>query len=67
MANISEIVRGAVLSVPTAQWEAAESLAFSRQQISGGLFYMFQTDDSTLDELVCYFDDGHTVVFVAWR
>ena len=33
MANISEIVRGAILSVPTAQWEAAESLAFSRQQI----------------------------------
>ena len=33
MANISEIVRGAVLSVPTAQWEAAESLAFSRQQV----------------------------------
>lgn len=32
MANISEIVRGAVVSVPTAQWEAAESLAFSRQQ-----------------------------------
>jgi polar amino acid transport system permease protein len=33
MANISEIVRGAIMSVPTAQWEAAESLAFSRQQI----------------------------------
>jgi polar amino acid transport system permease protein len=32
MANISEIVRGAVQSVPTAQWEASESLAFSRQQ-----------------------------------
>lgn len=32
MANISEIVRGAVLSVPTAQWEASESLAFSRLQ-----------------------------------
>jgi len=32
MANISEIVRGAVLSVPTAQWEAAESLAFNRRQ-----------------------------------
>ena len=32
MANISEIVRGAVNSVPTAQWEAAESLAFGRQQ-----------------------------------
>ncbi|RVU34138.1 amino acid ABC transporter permease [Hwanghaeella grinnelliae] len=32
MANISEIVRGAVISVPTAQWEASESLAFSRTQ-----------------------------------
>lgn len=32
MANISEIVRGAVNSVPSAQWEAAESLAFSRTQ-----------------------------------
>jgi polar amino acid transport system permease protein len=32
MANISEIVRGAVNSAPTAQWEACESLAFSRRQ-----------------------------------
>ncbi len=32
MANISEIVRGAIASVPTGQWEAAESLAYSRQQ-----------------------------------
>jgi polar amino acid transport system permease protein len=32
MANISEIVRGAIISVPTAQWEASESLAFSRTQ-----------------------------------
>ncbi len=32
MANISEIVRGAIVSVPTGQWEAAESLAYSRQQ-----------------------------------
>ena len=32
MANISEIVRGAVVSVPRGQWEASESLAFSRQQ-----------------------------------
>lgn len=32
MANISEIVRGAIVSVPTAQWEASESLAFSRTQ-----------------------------------
>jgi len=33
MANISEIVRGAILSIPTGQWEAAHSLAFSRRQI----------------------------------
>src|SRR6056297_1880538 len=32
MANISEIVRGAVNSVPSAQWEAAESLSFTRSQ-----------------------------------
>ncbi len=32
MANISEIVRGGILSVPTGQWEAAESLAYSRRQ-----------------------------------
>ena len=33
MANIAEIVRGAVQSIPSAQWEAARSLAFSRRQI----------------------------------
>ena len=32
MANISEVVRGAVVSIPFAQWEAAESLAFTRLQ-----------------------------------
>ena len=32
MANISEIVRGAIASIPTGQWESAESLAFSRTQ-----------------------------------
>ncbi len=32
MANISEIVRGGILSVPTGQWEAADSLAYSRHQ-----------------------------------
>ncbi len=33
MANVAEIVRGAVRSVPTTQWEAAEALAFTRRQI----------------------------------
>lgn len=33
LANVSEIVRGAVGSIPSGQWEASESLAFSRQQI----------------------------------
>ncbi|NKB60679.1 MAG: ABC transporter permease subunit [Gammaproteobacteria bacterium] len=32
MANISEIVRGGIQSVPTGQWEAAESLAYTRSQ-----------------------------------
>ncbi|HDZ73322.1 MAG TPA: amino acid ABC transporter permease [Aurantimonas coralicida] len=32
MANVAEIVRGAVKSLPGTQWEAAESLAFTRRQ-----------------------------------
>ena len=32
MANVSEIVRGAIGSLPSGQWEAAESLAYSRTQ-----------------------------------
>jgi polar amino acid transport system permease protein len=32
MANTSEIVRGGIQSVPIAQWESAESLAFSRSK-----------------------------------
>ena len=32
MANVSEIVRGAVKSLPSGQWEAAESLAYTRRQ-----------------------------------
>jgi polar amino acid transport system permease protein len=32
MANVSEIVRGAVQSIPTTQWEASASLAFTRRQ-----------------------------------
>jgi len=32
MANVSEIVRGAVTSLPSGQWEAAESLAYNRRQ-----------------------------------
>jgi polar amino acid transport system permease protein len=33
MANVSEIVRGAIRSVPAHQWEASESLAFTRFQM----------------------------------
>jgi polar amino acid transport system permease protein len=32
MANIAEITRGAINSIPTGQWESAESLAFTRPQ-----------------------------------
>ena len=32
MANIAEVVRGAVQSVPSGQWEASQSLGFSRRQ-----------------------------------
>jgi polar amino acid transport system permease protein len=32
MANVSEIVRGAVQSIPKGQWEAAESLGYARGQ-----------------------------------
>lgn len=32
MANVAEIVRGAIDSIPTGQWESAESLAFTRTQ-----------------------------------
>jgi polar amino acid transport system permease protein len=32
MANIAEVTRGAINSIPTGQWESSESLAFSRGQ-----------------------------------
>jgi polar amino acid transport system permease protein len=32
MANVAELARGAVQSIPAGQWEAAESLAFTRLQ-----------------------------------
>jgi polar amino acid transport system permease protein len=32
MGNVSEIVRGGVLSIPRAQWESAEALAFNHRQ-----------------------------------
>jgi polar amino acid transport system permease protein len=32
MANVSEILRGAMQSIPTGQWDSAESLAFTRRQ-----------------------------------
>ncbi|MDA3922899.1 MAG: amino acid ABC transporter permease [Salinisphaera sp.] len=37
MANVAEIMRGAVASIPSGQWEAAHSLAFSRRQIMFGI------------------------------
>lgn len=33
MANVAELVRGAVQSIPSGQWEAAEALAFTRWQM----------------------------------
>jgi polar amino acid transport system permease protein len=33
MANVAEIVRGAVQSIPTAQWESAASLGLNRRQV----------------------------------
>lgn len=33
MANVSELVRGAIRSIPAGQWEASEALAFTRRQI----------------------------------
>ena len=33
MANVAELVRGAVQSIPSGQWEAADALAFTRWQI----------------------------------
>jgi polar amino acid transport system permease protein len=32
MANVSEVVRGGVRSIPLGQWESAEALAFTRRQ-----------------------------------
>ena len=32
-ANVAEIVRGGLLSIPLTQWESAESLAFSQRQV----------------------------------
>lgn len=33
MANIAEIVRGAIQSIPSGQWEAAEAMGYTRPQI----------------------------------
>jgi polar amino acid transport system permease protein len=33
MGNVSEVVRGGIQSIPSGQWEAAESLALNRRQI----------------------------------
>ncbi|WP_397452609.1 amino acid ABC transporter permease [Pseudomonas sp. NA-150] len=36
-ANVAEIFRGAIASIPATQWEAARSLAFSRRQMFGSI------------------------------
>ena len=33
MANVADIVRGAIQAIPTGQWEASEAMGFNRQQI----------------------------------
>ena len=67
MANISEVVRGAVQSVPTAQWEAARSLAFTRRQILVGDHPapVLQAHDPAVDELVRHPDHGDAPVHPA--
>ncbi len=37
MANVAELLRGAIRSLPSGQWEAAESLAFSRTKTIWGI------------------------------
>jgi polar amino acid transport system permease protein len=37
MGNVSEIVRGGIQSIPSAQWESAEALAFTRRQTMWGI------------------------------
>ncbi|GIS37043.1 MAG: hypothetical protein Ct9H90mP9_0730 [Pseudomonadota bacterium] len=61
MANIAEIVRGASSLSQPGQWEASESLAFSRRQTPLGDHPapVLQTDDSPMDELVCDSDHGN--------
>ena len=60
MANMAEIVRGAVQSIPTAQWEAARSLAFSRRAdaVEDHPAAVRQADAAAVDELVRDPDDG---------
>ena len=52
MANVAELVRGAVQSIPSGQWEASEALAFqpSADATAGHPAAMREADDAALDE-----------------
>src|SRR6185437_12764977 len=52
MANVAEIVRGAVQSIPTAQWESAASLAFNRRQPPWMNLYAILTMSTVLTSIV---------------
>ena len=61
MANMSEIVRGAVQSIPTGQWESASSFAFSRRQthVDDHPAAVHQADAAAVDEPLLDPDGRH--------
>ena len=59
MANVAEIVRGGVQSIPLGQWESAEALAFSRRQtLSRHRAASHKAHDPAVDEPLCHPDHG---------
>jgi polar amino acid transport system ATP-binding protein len=69
MANISEVVRGAINSVPNGQWEAAESLAYypPADPVAHYPAAMHQAHDPAVDELVRHPHHGNPAGFAARR